>query len=190
MAGLRRTAALMIAAASCAAGLGCIPASPVTAAEQPILCESSYSNFAWAPTVIFTGIAGNGQVLHFDSRTADGLQGFSLLGLALPDRPRPADLAHRYVLSSPTGTVVPPEMLNRIAALAREARQGTISREPRGADMGQRTIECYVPTADGRAFHRVVIQSDGDWTMRNAHPAAAELAALLAPMLSAEPAPQ
>lgn len=187
--GVRHAVALVGAAAVCAIVAGCIRAAPVTAAVPPIICESSYSNFAWGGVVTYTGIADNGQVLHFDSRTAQGLQGFALLDLALPDRPRAAHLAHRYVVSSPTGAVVPPAVLDRIMALAEQVRDGEVTRESRGADMGQSTLECFVASSDGRYFESIVLRSEGDWEMHNTDPAAPELIELLTSLLASEPAP-
>jgi len=174
----------LVAVAGGAAGAGCVATEPVRAAEPPILCEASYTNFAWTPVLIFTGITRDGQVLHFDSRENTELRGFSLLNLALPDRPRGTDIAHRYVISSPTGAVVPRAVLDRITELAAQARDGSVTREQRGADMGQRSLVCFVPLGDGSPrFETVLIRSDGDWEERNTHPAAAELAELLTPLL-------
>lgn len=188
--GAMRLPALAGVAALCLAASGCIGATRVTAAEPPpVLCEASYSNFAWNPVVTFTGIAADGQILQFNSRYSSDLQGFGLLELALPDRPRPADIARRYVISSPTGRVVPGDVLRRILTLAEQAQRGTVTREQRGADMGANTLVCFVAVSDsGNLYDTVLIRSDGDWEERNTHPAAAELAALLDSLL-ADPAP-
>lgn len=188
--GALRLLSLAGVAALCLAAGGCIGATRVTAAEPPpVLCEASYSNFAWNPVVTFTGIAANGQILRFSSRDSSDLQGFGLLELALPDRPRPADIARRYVISAPTGRLVPGDVLQRIVTLAAQARHGTVTREQRGADMGANTLVCFVAVSDsGNLYDTVLIRSDGDWEERNTHPAAVELAALLDSLL-AEPAP-
>jgi hypothetical protein len=190
----RHAVALGGIAAVCAVVAGCVGTEPVRAAEPPILCESSYSNFAWTPTLMFTGIGEDGRIYRFSSQETTDLQGFALLDLALPERPRAADIARRYVISSPTGEVVPPDVLQRIAALAAEVRDGAVTREQRGADMGQSTLACFVPVSEGsNLFDNVVISSDGDWEERNTDPAAAELAELLTSLLApaaTEPPPQ
>jgi hypothetical protein len=181
---LRAGAALASAGVAGVLSAGCIPAGRAEAAQPPILCESSYSNFAWQPTLIFTGIGEDGRIYRFSSQETTDLQGFALLDLALPERPRAADIARRYVISSPTGEVVPPDVLQRIAALAAEVRDGRVTREQRGADMGQSTLACFVPVSEGsNLFENVVISSDGDWEERNTDPAAAELAELLTSLL-------
>lgn len=160
-----------------------------TRPRPPILCEMGHSNFATIGVITFTGIASNGQVLAFDSRTS-GLGGFTLLDLALTERPRAADLLHRYVISAPTGTRVPAETLDRIATLTMSVRSGTVSREPGGADIGQTTLECFVAMPEGIRFQRVVVAGAGDWTLRNTHPQAEELLNLLTEILGPiEPVP-
>lgn len=176
---------------------GCIMPGATQDSEQaqenrprpPILCEMGHSNFATVGVLTFTGISSNGQVLAFDSRTS-GLGGFTLLDLALTDRPRAADLLHRYVISAPTGATVPAATLDRIATLTETIRNGAVSREPGGADIGQTTLECFVAMPEGIRFQRVVIAGAGDWTLRNTHPDADELLNLLTGILGPiEPVP-
>ena len=176
----RPSAAAQWLAIGVALGLtGCIPplaeSEPLGGVNQPIVCEQSYANFAWVPTVAFVGITGDGQLLTFDSRATSGVPGFSLLGLELPERPTIRDIAHRYVLARPTGQAVPQAAVDQLVSLAEQAADGEITREMVAADSGQLSLDCFVADPGGRSFRIIQIMSDGDLTVRNSSVAAAQL---------------
>lgn len=152
--------------------------APDGADAAPILCEWSHAVFAWQARLAFRGIAADGRVLEWASSEAEGPQGRELLALRLSDRPGEGEFARRYSLARPTGEIVPPEMLARIAALVREVRDGAVERQRRGFDMGQAGVSCFLPAGDG-VFEPVMLFSGGDLEIRNTHPGVPELTALL-----------
>lgn len=167
------------------------PAAVADTTEPPALCSWSFGRWSTADGQLSAdlrarAIAADGRILAY--RLRDDVDAEALLldlgaGLGGGD---PQDAEHWIV--EDTGRAVPPADVARIAALAREVRDGPLDEPPPPeayADVGLELLSCTVPAADGIGWQAVTIRVTGDTTVTNRHPRAAALAEELAAILDA-----
>lgn len=174
----RRLAALLPAGALLAAlSTGCVMnEKPSAFNASPILCEASYVNHAWGLSVHFRGIDRQGRIFSFDGSDVDTESRREMIPT---ESPTAEDLARRYGAAQPTGEVVPQTIVAEMARLAQSIRDGELSYESGGADVGQYSYDCLLPSADGASFVRVLVASHGDLMIENQAAGASNLLQLL-----------
>jgi hypothetical protein len=140
--------------------------------EQNVICERSYTNFAWGYQHQGIYVDRHGNLYRYAYQRGD-----HPWSPQRPDSPTPQELEAKYDHGRTLIRRIDPQELLKMFSLVKPASKGRYSkRVQRGADQGAIVSQCYVFDGATGRYRAIELKVAGDWHYENLAPSAKELA--------------